>query len=126
MKVAGTAWWSIYVLLLVGLGAARLVERVARDSGGFASRFGPLIAVIVVSIGIIAWLQGRRLMYRWFWCAMFGLIVIVQLSSLLYGSFLLLSANTGPAGIVGGVALVLVPAAYALFQYGYRSTGIWE
>ena len=108
------------------MGYGRMIERIAKESGGFWSQFGAPIGAILVGVGIFCWLRRTAALHVWFWRtahAIIGLTLVVSLAISLYLAF---GSAFISAGKVFMVTFILVPGFYALFQYSYRSSDVWS
>ncbi len=104
-----------------------MVERISIESGGFASRYLPLIIFGLISLGIYASLKNRAIFKRQFWLFVYLIVGILILSSLVIAIYLFLFVSSKLA-FAGGLLLLaglLVPALLKLRQYCSKSASIW-
>ena len=121
--------WFLYIGLLVTAGAARLLERIMTESGGFASRYLPLLLTITFACGIYQCLQNKAVLARWVWVVVYGLSVVSAAGAFLFSLFLALSV--GSVSLVGIVillftSLVLLPTVFKLKAYSAKDNPIWK
>lgn len=118
--------WFTYLSLLVLAGAARLVQKVMADSGGFASRYTPLLIAAVLVVGVLGHIYQKPLGRAWFWQLLFWLSVTVSTSAIAFSFYLALIA--GPFDLVFILmlfTLALIRAQWRVWQY-FRSKSIWR
>lgn len=121
--------WFIYIGLLVIAGAARLVERIMMESGGFASRYLPLLLTVTFAVGIYCCLQNKAVLARWLWVIVFGLSVFSAAGAFLFSLFLALSLGSVSLGgivILLLTSLALLPAVFKLKRYSAKVNPIWK
>ena len=117
-------WW-VYVAIVCAFGYGRMIERLARESGGFWSQFGPPIGATLVCIGIFCWLTSTALLNVCLWRAVHACLGIAQVIGLVFSVYLAALSVYVSAGVVFLATLIFLPAFYALFQYSYRSQSLW-
>ena len=123
----GWRWfWWLYSAAICAAGFARLLERLAKESGGFWSQFGPLFGTVVVAAGILGWLHKRRILNVWFWRFVHLCLVVALLLAVIYAAYIGVFGLYLPAALVFFLALLPVPASIALFRYAYRSRDLWD
>lgn len=118
-------WW-LYMALLVAAGYGRMIERVAKDSGGFWSQCGPPIGATIVCIAIFAWLKNKAVAHVWLWRALQFCIGLAQSAAIVFAAYLAANSNYTPAIQLLAISLMLVPALYVLQICSYRSPDIWS
>lgn len=118
-------WW-LYIIFILSVGYGRMIERLVKSSGGFWSQFGPAIGATILAIGLIYWLQSKRILNQWAWRGVLICLVLIQLSAIAFAVYLLATSVIGPAAMLTLAALSLVPANIALFQYACRSPDLWR
>ena len=120
--------WSIYVGLLLVLGLGRMVQKIITETGGFGSRYGPVILAIIIALGVLGYVFQRPIARNWVWKVVFWLLVIAGVGMLVLAVYLLLSVGRGSydvAGLLLGLLVVLLPGQWQLFGYAYRSSPLW-
>ena len=119
--------WISYCAVLLVLALARLIERIWIDSGGFFSRYLPLILTLVMVIGIYASLKQRRLFVRGFWLSVVATVALIIVSASLLFIYLGVTSHWGSMGVwlLLLSALVLIPGAWRLRTYSAKSNPIW-
>lgn len=121
--------WFVYIGFLVTAGAARLVERIMMESGGFASRYLPLLLTITFACGIYQCIQNKAVLSRWVWAIVYGLSIVSATSAFLFSLYLaLLVGNVSMFGIVilFMTSLALLPAVFKLKRYSAKTNPIWK
>ncbi len=122
------AFWSLYLLSVLGLGFGRTAEKVVHDSGGLLSRYGPLLGAIVIAVGVVAYLSSRPVGRAWVWKGVF-ILTVVGVAGLLALEAILLRLYAPSARIHAmtlAAAVLLAPAIAALHRYAFRSPAIWR
>jgi len=117
-------WWT-YIVILCALGYGRMMERLAKESGGFWSQFGPPLGVTIISIGIVRWQRRRPLVSVWFWRVLAFFIGVVLLLGIVFSTYLIAIAVYLPGALLFATCMALSPALYALIHYSYRSPSLW-
>lgn len=119
----------LYIALLASLAVGRLLQKISTDTGGFASRYAPVIVVAILIAGLVGYLRKTPLLQRWVWIACFWVLALASAGTLMLGGYLLITSGSAmlllTLLIVVGIALV-TPALVALFRYAHRSPGIWS
>ncbi len=118
-------WMYVLVLLLPAI--IRLAEKLLSHTGGFASRYGPLMAIGLLAIGYIAaacrFPVVTRVFWRWSFWLLSGLLSLVGV----YGFILLAFAGKITGGAVLLVTpLIAIPALSSLYRYSSASSSIWK
>ena len=118
-------WMYVLVLLLPAI--KRLAEKLLSHTGGFASRYGPLMAIGLLAIGYIAaacrFPVVTRVFWRWSFWLLSGLLSLVGV----YGFILLAFAGKITGGAVLLVTpLIAIPALSSLYRYSSASSSIWK
>lgn len=123
---ANIGWW-VYVATTLALGYGQMIRKIMSDTGGMASRFGPAVAVTVISIGIVATLLNKPILRQGFWKAVFVLIVFSSIVALGFALYLLLAQNlvSWTVLILMGGAVYLVPGEIKLHRYAFGSEVLW-
>ena len=110
--------WSIYVSLLLILGIGRMVQKIITETGGFGSRYGPLLLAAIVALGVLGYVFQRPIARHWVWKGVFWLLAVVSVGLLLLGVYLLFSVGPGAypgVGLIMGLLVVLLPGQWQLF-----------
>ena len=115
-----------YGILLVGLAILRLGEKISTDTGGFASRYLPLLCSLVLMVACLGYVRKQPLMARWFWVVMFLLMASASVIIWLFAISLVMAGDTSYAWVIFALGTVLVPANVLLWQYAFRSEIIWR
>ena len=121
--------WYAYMVVLLCLGLGRLVERVFSESGGFASRYLPLLVFAVFALGIYGWLHQQAIFRRWFWALVSGVCWVVLFAAIGLSAYLGLTAGDGAiplAAALLGLAVLLTPAQLVLRNYASKSREYWH
>ena len=120
-----TQWMYTLVLLLPAI--LRLAEKLLSHTGGFVSRYGPLMAMGLLAIGYIAAARNSPVINRVFWRGSFWLLSALLSLAGVYGLILLVFAGNVTAGAALLVAAVIaIPALSSLYRYSSISSTIWE
>lgn len=122
-----THWLYLGLLVLLALG--RLAQKLATDTGGFASRYLPLIIVIILVTGFIGYMSHKPLFKRWVWLAVFWLLIIAWASMLFFSIYLCTAIGTG--GYIGALVIItglalISPALAVLYRYVFKSPRLWR
>lgn len=120
-----TQWMYTLVLLLPAI--LRLAEKLLSHTGGFTSRYGPLMAMGLLAIGYIAAAGNTPVVNRVFWRGSFWLLSALLSLAGVYGLILLAFAGNVTAGAALLVtAVIAIPALSSLYRYSSVSSTIWE
>lgn len=122
-------FWHFYIALLLSLSIGRLVERILIESGGFASRYLPVIAVLILSVGIYGSIKNKPILSRWFWLIVFAISILASALAIAFSAYLALFVG---AGAMLGVTLLLlttvllIPAQLKLRDYISKTNKYWS
>ena len=121
------AAWVIHcgVLILVGYGQA--ARKIAADSGGLISQFGPPKLVTILVVGLVADLMQRPVLHRWSWQGLVVLLAASILGVVLRALYYLVfggMAQRWQAITVTG-ALLLLPGLINLKRHAF-DRGFWS
>ena len=118
--------WHFYILLLLAFGVARLVERLLKDSGGFASQYLPLILSVIFSLGVDDSINQKPLLKLWFWKSFYSLSLIMSMSLVTLAAYLLVvgSSLLWSAFIVLAVTYIIT-AQVKIRIYVFKSKACW-
>jgi hypothetical protein len=110
------------------LSVARLIERIAIDSGGFASRYLPIIVVSIICTGIYHCLENKAFLHQVFWQVIYWILIVVNIMSV--GSIVIVSLYQlnhlwVDALLLIGISFLLFPALIKIRQYA-NLTRIWQ
>ncbi|WP_146129608.1 hypothetical protein [Alteromonas alba] len=120
-----TQWMYILVLLLPAI--LRLAEKLLSQTGGIASRYGPLMAMGLLAIGYIVAARRSPVVNRVFWRCSFWLLSALLSLTGVYGFILLAFASNITAGAVLLLtAVIAIPALSSLYRYSSVSNTIWD
>ena len=120
--------WYIYAATTLLLGYGQLIRKLASDTGGTASRFGPALAATILAIGIIAALMQKPLVAQWFWKLTFAVFALASSLALLFGLYLLIfhGLHSWSVLLLLGAAIYLIPAEVLLHRYAFNSEQLWQ
>ena len=121
--------WSIYIGLLLVLSLGRMAQKIVTETGGFGSRYGPVIVATIIAVGVFGAVFQRPIARKWFWKAVFWLLAITGVGLFTLSVYVLFSTGSGSysvAGLIVGILLVLIPGQWQLFGYAYRSPSLWN
>jgi hypothetical protein len=104
-------------------GAARLVERLLKDSGGFSSQYLPLILSVIFSLGIYGSINQKPLFKLWFWKSFYWLSLILSMAMAVFAVYLIVTGKSlqWPAAIFLAVMFIL-PAQIKIRIYTFKSS----
>ena len=126
-KLVSIPWpWLCYIGLLFMLSSGQLLRKLLTDTGGPPSRYGGLFAVVLILVFVSAWVNQRPLGKQWHWKIVLFLLGFLVAVGLGFTAMLLVNGIFQSAAFLGVGMGLLLPALYALFQYVYRSPGIWK
>lgn len=119
-------WHGMYVLLLMALALGRLVQKITTDSGGFVSRYIPILVIALLITGFIGCISKIPIFNRLFWLCIFWCMVIADIALLSYALYLLLGQMSYlTVSIFITLLLVTLPAQIALYRYSKRQCVVW-
>ncbi len=121
-------FWYLYILLLVSLSGGRMIERILSESGGFSSRYLPLIATVLISIGIYGCMNNKPVLKRWVWRTVFTSTAFLSLAALVFSAYLVIfvgGSSVTSVGLLLLVVIILIPAQIKLRKYYLKSSGYW-
>lgn len=122
-------FWHFYIALLLSLSIGRLVERILLESGGFASRYLPVIFVLVLSVGIYGSIKNKPILSRWFWLIVFAISLLASALAIAFSAYLALFAGGGAmlgASLLLLATVLLIPAQLKLRNYISKSNACWS
>ncbi len=120
--------WYIYIITLLSLGIARMIERILKDSGGFSSQYLPLLLIAILSIGVYASINNKPLLKSWFWKFFYWLSIVISFSITAFALYLAMFKGIGifPWLLVPIlITLFLIPAQIKIKEYGFKSPEVW-
>ena len=113
-------------MVLILAGAGRLIQKVTTDTGGFASRYIPLLVAVLLVIGVLSYIYQKPLGRAWFWRAVFWVSTIASTCAVTFSFYLAFFVNALiPAAVLVSVVLLIIPAQRQIWQYSYRSISLW-
>lgn len=118
----------LYLGLLLFLAVVRLMQKIIVDTGGFASRYFPLIITIIIVVGVIGYTLQKPILKRWFWMTYFWLISFTT-AAIAFFSFYVIVVYGAKSKLGLGmlsVALILLPALSLLYKYAFKSQVLWQ
>ncbi|MDO6447267.1 hypothetical protein Q4493_15970 [Colwellia sp. 1_MG-2023] len=120
-------WFYVSLLLAVTLG--RLIQKVTMDTGGFASRYLPIIIAMLLITAYVGCVLNKPILNRYFWRGVFYFFSIVSLGALSFSFYLIISfGNTviiKVAFIMLGLVIVF-PALLSMNKYSHLSNTVWR
>lgn len=113
-------FWLGYCVLLLMISITRSAERTFLESGGFASRYLPVISTIILCVGIYHCLENKPFLHQYFWRLIYWLLIILNIVS--FGSVLIISLYQlnhlwQQALPFIGISCLLFPALIKIKQY---------
>lgn len=116
----------IYSVILLLPALLQLIHKVLSSTGGFGSRFGPLLVMLILVAGYLGQHKGIPILRRWVWQLCFLLIVLLTICSLLFVAYSMISdvGATGPVLIMLAAILLTLPAQVTLYHY-LKNDNVW-
>jgi len=112
------AAWALYFVVVLALGFGRTAEKIARDSGGLLSRYGPAVGAVALVAIVIAARSGRAVGPRPLWYPTFALLLLGSVGLAVLEAVIVVRAPAPwpiHAMIIGAI-LLLVPAQSAVWH----------
>ena len=121
------AAWVIYCVVLALVGYGQMARKIAADSGGLISQFGPALLVTILVVGLVADLMQRPVLQRWFWQGLVVLLAASTLGVVLLALYYLVFGGMAQRwqGITVIGALLLLPGLIKLKRYAF-DRGFWS
>ena len=118
--------WVIYCGVLALVGYGQMARKIAADSGGLISQFGPALLVTILVVGLVADLMQRPALQRWFWQGLVVLLAASTLGVVLLALYYLVFGGMAQRwqGITVIGALLLLPGLIKLKRYAF-DRGFW-
>lgn len=118
--------WVIYCGVLALVGYGQMARKIAADSGGLISQFGPPLLVTILVVGLVADLMQRPVLQRWFWQGLVVLLAASTLGVVLLALYYLVFGGMAQRwqGITVIGALLLLPGLIKLKRYAF-DRGFW-
>lgn len=117
--------WFVYIGLLLLLSFERMAQKIITETGGFGSRYGPVMVAAIIAVGVLGYVFQKPIARRWVWKAVFWLLAIASVGLFALGVYLLFTGSYQPAGLTLGILLLLLPGQWQVFGYAYRSSPVW-
>ena len=123
----GMVAWMIYFGVLALVGYGQMARKIAADSGGLISQFGPPLLVTILIVGLVADLMQRPVLHRWFWQGLVVLLAASTLGVVLLALYYLVFGGMALRwqGITVTGALLLLPGLIKLKRYAF-DRGFWS
>ena len=123
----GMVAWVIYCGVLALVGYGQMARKIAADSGGVISQFGPPLIVPIRVVGLVADRMQRPLLQRWFWQGLVVLLAASTLGVVLLALYYLVFGGMAQRwqGITVIGALLLLPGLIKLKRYAF-DRGFWS
>jgi len=104
-----------------------MARKIAADSGGLISQFGPPLLVTILVVGLVADLMQRPVLQRWFWQGLLVLLAASNLGVVLLALYHLVRGGVAQRwqGIIVIGALLLLPGLIKLKRYAF-DRGFWS
>mgnify|MGYP001252810336 CR=1 FL=1 len=118
-----------YIVMLLVLPFVHLGHKIMTESGGFISRYLPLIIVIFLVLGLIGYAKKTPILVRRLWRVSFWVFLEGAFFAIMYVGFML--STFGSAVLLESVLLllmiaVLAPAIVVLYQYSKVEQPFWS
>lgn len=121
----GLTHW-LYSVILFLPASVRLAEKIISETGGIASRYGPLLAMALLAVGFIASEHNKPVFNRIVWRGSFWLLAVLSGLAGLYGIILLVFSGSITAGLgLLIMALIPVPALRSVYRYSAATSPVW-
>lgn len=118
-----------YISLLLALPVGRLIQKVTVDSGGFASRYLPIIIAMLLISAYVGCVLKKPILNRYFWRSFFYFFSLISLGALCFALYLIISFGSSVIIKVALIMLGLViifPALLSMNQYSHISNTVWR
>jgi hypothetical protein len=104
----------------------QLMQKVLSSTGGFASRYGPLLVMLILVIGYLGQFRRIAILRRWVWQFCFLLIVLLTSCALFFVAYSMISGvgAMGPILMMLAVIILTLPAQVTLYHY-IKNDNIW-
>ncbi|MEW6997448.1 hypothetical protein AADZ86_07075 [Colwelliaceae bacterium BS250] len=118
--------WHFYIFLFWVFGAARLVDRLLKDSGGFSSQYLPLILSVIFSLGVYGSINQKPLFKLWFWKSFYWFSLILSISLAVFATYLFVVGNSLQWSVIIFLAVIyIIPAQIEIRKYAFKSSACW-
>lgn len=117
--------WSVYIAVLLALALGRMAQKIMTETGGFGSRYGPLILAVILALGVLGAIYEKAFIHRWMWIALFWTLAIASAGLLILAGAQLLEGSYPLGGMILGLLALLAPGGWQLFRYAHRSPRVW-
>lgn len=115
-----------YVAILFMLAAARLFQKISTDTGGFTSRYAPMITVCILLVAALGLVNKKPFIERLFWQILYSFLVVVSFVAFSLSIYFYSTSNLPLAYMLIIGAILLIPACLILYHYVYTHTQIWD
>lgn len=116
----------LYIMILLTPAVIRLVQKVSTDTGGFASRYGPLIVALILVAGFVGYILNKPLLTRRLWRFCFWLFTVVAFGLLIFAINLAGSAVWFEAILILVGAIAATPALVSMHKYSSPNHSVWD
>jgi peptidoglycan/LPS O-acetylase OafA/YrhL len=115
-----------YMVTLLVPALFQLMQKVLSSTGGFASRYGPLLVMLILVIGYLGQFRRIAILRRWVWQFCFLLIVLLTSCALFFVAYSMISGvgAMGPILMMLAVIILTLPAQVTLYHY-IKNDNIW-
>jgi hypothetical protein len=115
-----------YMVTLLVPALLQLVHKVLSNTGGFASRYGPLLVMLILVAGYLGHYRGIAILRRCVWQFCFLLIVVLTSCALFFVAYSMISraGAMGPILMMLAAIILTLPAQVTLYHY-IKNDNIW-
>ena len=121
--------WHLYILLLLSVSIARMIAKIMSGTGGFSSRYLPVILALIISVGIYGSIRNAPIFKRWFWLTTVYVLALFSVTAVVFSIYLLLfigSSSNYAASLLILTVGISIPAQIKLKQYTSTAFSVRE
>lgn len=120
--------YAIYAVVLLGVGVARMVQKIANNEGGIISQYGPLAFACLMSVCVVSYSLRAPILKRYFWRVLLFTLVAVDCIAVSFTAYLSINAVSlfqRPVMLTWGALLLTLPAQVIMYYYSHNRNSIW-
>jgi hypothetical protein len=120
--------YVIYAVVLLGVGVARMGQKIANNEGGIISQYGPLAFACLMSVCVVSYALRAPILKRCFWRVLLFTLVAVDCLAVAFTAYLSINAVSlfeVPVTIILGALLLTLPALVIMYYYSHNRNSIW-
>ncbi len=116
-----------YMVTLLVPALLQLVQKVLSSTGGFASRYGPLLVMLILVVGYLGQFRRIAILRRWVWQFCFVLIVLLTSCALLFVAYSMIGGTAAMGSVLMMLAAIILtlPAQVSLYHYS-KNGKVWD